>query len=136
MVRNDRRAATSLPGLAGRSRDRSTAARWRTVWPDIMLLDADVAGLGQHRVRGELGAVIADDHLRRSTPGDQIIQLAHHPSTRDRRVDHRRQTLAGAAGLKEVHLEDGDGNVAELFGEVRDRPRRAEGDADGGLNAA
>ena len=65
MVRNDRRAATSLPGLAGRSRDRSTAARWRTVWPDIMPPDADVAGPGQHRVRGELGAVIADDHLRR-----------------------------------------------------------------------
>ena len=61
---------------------------------DVMPLDADIAGPGEHRVRGELGAVIADDHLRRSAPGDQIIQLAHHPSARDRSIDHSRQTLA------------------------------------------
>ena len=43
---------------------------------------------------GPWSSSIADDGLRRAALGDQIGQLAHHPPTRDRRVDHRSQAFA------------------------------------------
>lgn len=54
-------------------------------WPagcDIMPLDPDIAGPGQHRVRRQLRPVVADDHLRRATPGDQIAELTQDPTRR------------------------------------------------------
>jgi hypothetical protein len=48
----------------------------------------------EDRVRGELGAVVGDDHLRLATDLDQHGQLAGHPSARDRGVGDRRQALS------------------------------------------
>jgi hypothetical protein len=49
----------------------------------------------QHGPRGHLGPVVADDHPRLATPGDERVQLAHEPLAADRGVDHERQGLAG-----------------------------------------
>ncbi len=49
----------------------------------------------EHRVRGELGAVVGDDELGLATPGDQVCQFARDPPARDRRVGNRRQALLG-----------------------------------------
>src|SRR5919107_2130984 len=50
---------------------------------------------GEHRVRGELGAVVGDDELGLATPGDQVRELARDPLARDRGVGDRRQALLG-----------------------------------------
>jgi len=61
---------------------------------DVMPLDPSIAGPGKHRIRGKLGAIVADDHLRRASLGNQIDQLTDHPPARDRRVDHCSQAFA------------------------------------------
>jgi len=37
--------------------------------------------------RGQLGAVVADDHPRQAAPGDQRIELANDPPAADQGVD-------------------------------------------------
>jgi hypothetical protein len=41
----------------------------------------------QHGARGQLGAVVADDHRRSAAPGDQRIEFAQDPPAADRGVD-------------------------------------------------
>jgi hypothetical protein len=94
--------------------------------------DAGVAGPGEHRVRGRFGAIVADDHLRRAPPGDQIGQLAHDPPARDRGVYHRPDALARHVADDVEHAEppSGDELVVDevqapaLVGERRHRCRR------------
>jgi hypothetical protein len=61
----------------------------------VMPLNSSPAAPGQHRVRSELGAVIADDHPWLAAHGDQIGEFAHHSFARDRCVRDRRQKLTG-----------------------------------------
>ena len=53
---------------------------------DVMPFDAMISCPGQDRVRGELGAVVRDDHRRLAAPTDEHRQLACDPSPRDRDV--------------------------------------------------
>ncbi len=46
---------------------------------DIVPLHAGVARPRQHRVRGQLSPVVADDHPGCAAFGNQIAQLANHP---------------------------------------------------------
>src|SRR6266496_3099986 len=48
----------------------------------------------QDRIRGELGAVIGDDHSRLAAPLDDCDELAGNPSARDRGVGNRRQAFS------------------------------------------
>ena len=59
----------------------------------VVPLDPALAAPFQHRVRGQLGAVIADDHARLAVHGDQLLQLTHHPLARDRGIRHRLQAF-------------------------------------------
>lgn len=65
--------------------------------------DANLFGPGQHRVRGELGAMIADDQAGAAAPRDQGRQLPRDTTPRDRGVDH-----GGQAFLRHVvdHVEE------------------------------
>jgi len=45
-------------------------------------------------VRGELRAVVRNDHVRLAAPADQIGQFTRHPTTRDRCVRDRGQAFA------------------------------------------
>ncbi|ESZ10624.1 hypothetical protein X737_31230 [Mesorhizobium sp. L48C026A00] len=49
---------------------------------------------GEHGVRGELGAVVGDDHARLAAVGDQFGQFACYTAARDRGVRDCRQALA------------------------------------------
>lgn len=57
--------------------------------------DARLLAPGQHRVRGELGAVIADDQVGLSAPGDERRQFPCNAPARDRCVDDGRQAFLG-----------------------------------------
>ncbi len=46
-------------------------------------------------MRGQPGAVVADDHRRLSAGRDEGVELARHPLAGDRGVDNQRQILAG-----------------------------------------
>ena len=48
----------------------------------------------QHRVRGELGAIVGNDHLRLAARADEHRQLACNSFARDRGVGNCRQTYA------------------------------------------
>lgn len=50
----------------------------------------------EHDVRGKLGAVIRDDHVGLSPQLNDLVELARHACTRDRRVDKKRQAFACA----------------------------------------
>src|SRR3546814_14874405 len=50
---------------------------------DVMPLDADLAAPCEHRVRCQLGPVVADDHPRSAALLDQIAELAHNPARPD-----------------------------------------------------
>jgi hypothetical protein len=58
----------------------------------------DIAVLlpGQDGVRGELSAVVADDHARASPGLDDAIELAHDPWGGERGIDHQAKALPGA----------------------------------------
>ena len=60
---------------------------------DVMPLYAGVRRPFQDRHAGQLSAIVADAHLRRTTSGDQITYFAYHPPALDRRIDHRGQAL-------------------------------------------
>src|SRR3546814_6186912 len=53
----------------------------------------DLAAPCEHRVRCQLGPVVADDHPRSAALLDKIAELAHDPAPGDRRVGHRAQAL-------------------------------------------
>jgi hypothetical protein len=46
--------------------------------------------------RGQLGKIVAHDHLRLAALTEQPIEFASNPDPRDRGVGDQRQTLAGA----------------------------------------
>jgi len=48
----------------------------------------------QYGPRGQLGAVVADDHRRSTAPGDHSVELAHDPPAADRAVDDQGEGLA------------------------------------------
>ena len=62
---------------------------------DVMPVDAGLARPRQHRVGRQLSAVVADDRRRPAVHHDKPSEFTRHPHARDRRVHHRRQTLAG-----------------------------------------
>ena len=62
---------------------------------DEVPVDAVSFAPGQHGVRGELGAVVGDDHARLAAPLDERRQFARHPPSGDRRVRDRSQAFPG-----------------------------------------
>ncbi|MCP1758630.1 hypothetical protein J2R87_009760 [Bradyrhizobium elkanii] len=58
-------------------------------------VDASLLAPGQHRIAGELGAVVGDNRARFTAPRDDRRQLPRHPSPRDRGVWDCAQTLLG-----------------------------------------
>src|SRR5690606_26252176 len=48
---------------------------------DVMPLDAMILRPGKDGVRGELGAVVGNDHTRLATPADQIGQFARNAAS-------------------------------------------------------
>ena len=81
----------------------------RLAWGDVMPLDSHFPAPGEDCVRGQLGAVVADDYSGLAALGDQIGELAHDPTPRDRRVRHRTQALAG-------HIIDSGVKIVETAG--------------------
>ena len=63
---------------------------------DIVPIDFAFVGEGQDRIRGELGAVIADDHHGFSALFDDRRQFPRHPGTGQQCVGNERQAFAGA----------------------------------------
>src|SRR6202035_1729997 len=61
---------------------------------DVMPIHTMILRPAQHRVRGELGAVVGNDHLRLAARADEHRQLACNPFARDRGVGDCRQTYA------------------------------------------
>ena len=49
---------------------------------DMVPLHPNLPALGEDGVRGQLGAVVADNHPRLAAFGDQIGELTHHPTPR------------------------------------------------------
>jgi hypothetical protein len=99
-------------------------------------LDLCLARPDQHRVRGQLGAVIADDHAWPTTFGNQADQLAHDPLAGDRGVHHRTQAFARDVVDDVEHAESpASGKLVmhevqapALVGERQHRPRRPRAD--------
>ncbi len=61
---------------------------------DVVPFDLMIDCPAEDRVRGELGAVVADNHSWLAARFDQHRQLAGDPFARDRGVGDRRQTFA------------------------------------------
>lgn len=99
---------------------------------DVVPLDLRLALPTQRRVGGELGAVVADDHLRGAPFGDEIGQLAHDPTTGDRGIDHRPQALA-----RDVVDDVGTRNRRPVasWSWTKSRPQRWLGSANAGAGA-
>ena len=57
--------------------------------------DAGGLGPGEHGIRGELGAVIADDELGLAAHRHERAQLSRHPLARNRGVDDGGQAFLG-----------------------------------------
>lgn len=62
---------------------------------DVVPLDAKLLLPGQHRVRRELGAVVADDHPWATSALNDLIQFAQHPPSGQRRIDDQAQAFPG-----------------------------------------
>jgi len=62
---------------------------------DVVPLGTVVLRSGKDCVRGEIGAVVGNDHVRLAAAADQVGQLACQPSTGDRRVRDGGQALSG-----------------------------------------
>jgi hypothetical protein len=62
---------------------------------DVAPVDAGAVGPRQDGARGELRTIVADDRRRRTTPGNEPVELARDAGPGDRRVGDRRQALAG-----------------------------------------
>ena len=58
----------------------------------IVPLDAGLPAPFENRVRGQLGAIVTDNHAGLAANGNQIGEFAHDALTRDRRIGH---TLTG-----------------------------------------
>ena len=72
---------------------------------DVVPLHADLSAPCQHRVAGEFGAIITDDHAGLAAPGDQLGQLANDPTPRDRGIRHRREAFPGHVIARRVCRE-------------------------------
>jgi hypothetical protein len=59
-----------------------------------MPLDRSLATPDQHRVGGQLGSVVRDDHARPAALGNELGHFADNPAARDRRLGHGAKTLA------------------------------------------
>src|SRR6185295_6419880 len=67
----------------------------RLAWRDVVPADAGRIRPAQDRVRGQLGAVIADNRVRASTtPTNNIIEFSRHTPAGDRGVGDQRQAFA------------------------------------------
>ena len=91
-------------------------------WSDEVPGHARLLAPGQHRVRGELGPMVADDQAGPPPPGDQRHQFPRHAAPRDRSVDHGRQAF-----LRDIvdHVEDPEPPALdELVVDEVDRPAR------------
>ena len=82
---------------------------------DVMPVDLHPLGEAQDGVRGELGAVVADDHCRLPAPGDERFEFARHPQSRQRSVGDQGKAFPRAV------VDDGQDAEAAAVGElVRD----------------
>jgi len=72
---------------------------------DIVPSDAAFLPPAQNGMRGELGAIVADDHQRPLASRDDGIEFARHPAAGDRGVDDQRQALAGEVVDNDQHPE-------------------------------
>src|SRR5260370_15542989 len=61
---------------------------------DVMPIHSMILRPAQHRVRGELGAIVGNYHLRLAARANEHRQLACNPFARDRGVGNCRQTYA------------------------------------------
>ena len=62
---------------------------------DVMPVDFVFRAPGEDGVRGQLGAVIGDDHARLAAVGDDRRQLAGHAPARDRGIGEWRRDIRG-----------------------------------------
>src|SRR5262245_4414225 len=77
-----------------------------------MPLDTVLLRPGQDPVRGELAAIVADDHPRPAALGDEQIQFTGNTHARERRINHQRQALPRAV------IDDGEDAEAPSVGEL------------------
>src|SRR5665213_2953190 len=96
----------------------------RSTWCDVMPFDSMVLCPAQDRSRGELGAVVGDDHLRLATRIYERSQLACNTFARNRGVRDRRQTFARYV----IHdVEDAEAPAqGELVMDEVERPARID----------
>src|SRR6185312_964865 len=68
----------------------------RLAWCNVVPFDVAFLLPGQDGVRGELGAVVADDYARAASRLDDAVELAHDPRGGERGVRHQAEALSGA----------------------------------------
>ena len=61
-----------------------------------MPVDSVAIGPGQNGIAGELGVIVADDHLRLAALDDNLIEFAGYTTARQGRVGNQGQALPGA----------------------------------------
>ena len=91
---------------------------------DVMPVHTMILRPARHRVRGELGAIVGNDHLRLAARANERRQLACNPFARDRSVGDRRQTFA-----RDVidNVEDAKAPaLSELVMDEVERPARVD----------
>src|ERR1700743_526001 len=66
----------------GAVRDVDNTVPPRLAGCNVVPLDAKLLLPGQDSIRGELGAVVADDHARTTSDLDDAVKLADHPRSR------------------------------------------------------
>jgi hypothetical protein len=59
----------------------------------IVPLDPGFPAPFENHVRGQLGAIVIDNHAGLAANGNQIDEFAHNPLTRDRRIGRRHQAV-------------------------------------------
>lgn len=92
----------------------------RLTWLDEVQPDHSSSRPEEHRLAGQLGAVVADDGLWQRSGLGQPIQLAGQPQPRDREVNDLDNTLTAEVVDDIENLEAT--TVGELIGHEVDRP--------------
>src|SRR6185312_12344642 len=67
----------------------------RLAWCNVVPFDVAFLLPGQDGVRGELGAVVADDYARAASRLDDAVELAHDPWGSKRGVGHQPEAFPG-----------------------------------------
>jgi hypothetical protein len=81
---------------------------------DVVTLDAILLGPLEHCVRGQLGAVVGDDHLQLATLGDDRIQLPDQALAQVYQLPLPKLILRSAGAPHARRLDEAFGGVVDV----------------------